>query len=196
MSLRSGVALHVSRWGEYGPPPEICSALDDAFAAMKMTVQVPIRAAPLEVWKVITDIQRIGEFSPECVEAWWVSGSPARAVGGRFEGRNRRVTPDDVFEWIRPCDVVTYDPPREFSWTVGNKYDGAPATTWTYRVEAAEHGVVLEQRFQHLAHGLSGLRMAAEKRPQEADRVLDERRANLLEGMRETLDRVRAAVER
>jgi uncharacterized protein YndB with AHSA1/START domain len=56
---------------------------------MGVTVQMPIACPPQAFWDLITSVERIGEFSPECVEAWWVDGFPAQAVGGRFEGRNR-----------------------------------------------------------------------------------------------------------
>ena len=67
---------------------------------------------------MITSVERIGEFSPECVEAWWVDGFRAHAVGGRFEGRSRREV-GGTYEWT-PEMCVAYDPLRQFACTVKN----------------------------------------------------------------------------
>ena len=56
----------------------------------------------------------------------------------------------DTFEWIRPCDVMSYDPPHRFAYTVGDRLDGAPATRWTFEITPTESGCVVEQRFDHL----------------------------------------------
>jgi uncharacterized protein YndB with AHSA1/START domain len=161
---------------------------------MGVTVQMPMACEPDLLWDLITSVERIGEFSPECVEAWWVEGFPARAVGGRFEGRNRVEGGGDTYEWTRPCDVVAYDPPRLFAYTVGDRFDGTPATRWTFRVSPTDAGCVVEQEFEHLPDGLSGIRLQAEQLD-DAEAVIVERRTMLREGMTQTLERIRAVLE-
>src|SRR4051794_3380991 len=107
---------------------------------MGVVVQKSMACGAGELWDLITSVERIGEFSPECVEAWWVDGFPAHAAGGRFEGRNRVEADGDTFEWIRPCDVVSYDRPHEFAYTVGDRFDGTPATRWTFLITPTESG--------------------------------------------------------
>ncbi len=190
------MTVYLSRWGEAGPRPEPNHELDPLFARMTLVASIEVAAGAQAVWEAVTAVERIGEFSPECVDAWWVPGFPARAVGGRFEGKNRVVAGDDVYEWIRPCDVVTFDPPTEFAWTVGDRYDATPATRWSYRVRSTAGGCVLEQEFRHVEDGLSGLRIAAEADPEGAGPLVAERTKGLETGMRETLRRIRDSFSR
>jgi uncharacterized protein YndB with AHSA1/START domain len=190
------VALHASHWGEVenGPRPAPDQRVSGLVAAMGVVVQMPMFCEPEVLWALVTEVERIGEFSPECAEAWWVEGCPAHAVGGRFEGRNRIEADGDTYEWIRPCDVVAYDPPRLFSYTVGDRFDGTAATRWTFRITPTDAGCLMEQEFEHLPDGLSGSRLQAEQidRP---ERFLAERRDMLREGMTQTLERIRAVAQ-
>ena len=190
------MALYVSNWGETenGPRPTPDDRVSDAISAMRVSVQMSMACEPAVLWALVTDIARIGEFSPECAEAWWVEGRPARAVGGRFEGRNRVVVDGDTYEWTRPCDVVAYDPPRLFSYTVGDRFDGTPATRWTFRISPTEAGCRVEQEFEHLPDGLSGTRLQAEQLD-DPGRFIAERCDDLRHGMTHTLERIRAVAE-
>ena len=190
------MALHVSNWGEAdnGRRPTPDQRVSAVVPAMGVTVQMPMACKPDVLWDLITTVERIGEFSPECVAAWWVGGFPARAVGGRFEGRNRIEGEGDTYEWTRPCDVVAYDPPRHFAYTVGDRFDGTPATRWTFRVTPTDAGCLVEQQFEHLPDGLSGIRLQAEQLD-DAEALIVERRTMLREGMTQTLERIRAVLE-
>jgi len=186
------MALHVSNWGEAengrrpAPDPRISALVP----AMGVAVQMSMACEPEVLWDLITTVERIGEFSPECAEAWWVEGFPAHTEGGRFEGRNRVDAEGDTFEWIRPCDVVAYDPPHRFAYTVGDRFDGTPATRWTFEITPTESGCVVEQRFEHLPDGLSGARHQAEQ-VADAEALIAARRAMLRDGMEQTLERIR-----
>jgi hypothetical protein len=93
---------------------------------MTVAVEAVIPCPVAQARALVCDVERIGEFSPECVAAWWLPGYPARTVGGRFERRNRVADGDDADEWIRPCQVVVFDPPREFAWTWETASTGHP----------------------------------------------------------------------
>jgi Polyketide cyclase / dehydrase and lipid transport len=190
-----GTELTISMWGEFGPRPEPNHDLDDLFATLTAEASVEIRCTPEAAWALVSDVERIGEFSPECVAAWWVDDRPARAVGGRFEGRNRVVAGTHASEWIRPCDVVTWDPPRTFAWTAGDRFDGTPATRWAFEIEPTSNGVVLRQTFAHLPDGLSGIRGMAEADPDTAPAIVDARRRSLRDGVSETLTRMREVLD-
>jgi len=191
----TGMTHYVSRWGEYGERPAPNPDLDELFDGMTIQVRTAVCCSPEEAWLLVSAIERIGEFSPECVAAWWVPGAEPGTVGARFEGRNRVVHGDDIVEWIRPCDVVTFDPPREFAWTTGDRFDGTPAVRWTFRIESQAAGCLIEQEFQHLKHGLSGLRLSLEEEPESAAHLLAARRESLWQGMTQTLQRLRAVLE-
>ncbi|MEP7021962.1 MAG: SRPBCC family protein [Pseudonocardiales bacterium] len=161
---------------------------------MGVGVQMSMGCRPEDLWDLITSVERIGEFSPECAEAWWVPGFPARAVGGRFEGRNRISGEGGTREWTRPCDVVVYDPPHHFAYYVGDRFDGTPATRWSFRITATEAGCVVDQQFEHLPDGLSGNRLRAEQLD-DAEALIAERRDTLRNGMSHTLERIRTVLE-
>jgi uncharacterized protein YndB with AHSA1/START domain len=189
------VEVTVSRWGEYGPRPEPNHDLDSLFEGMTASVEVPVSATADAAWGLVSDIGRIGEFSPECVEAHWLPGQPARVVGGVFEGRNRVVDGDDAFEWIRPCSVGEWEPPTRFAWTVGDRFDGTPASSWAFTITPTQHGVLLRQEFAHVPDGLSGLRAGAEGSPDRAAEFVRDRLVELCRGMAETLARMRDLLE-
>ena len=190
------MALIASNWGEAenGPRPTPDPRVSAVVPAMGVTVQIPMGCPAQVFWDLITSVERIGEFSPECVEAWWVDGFPAHAVGGRFEGRNRSEVEGGTYEWTRPCDVVVYDPPRHFAYTVGDRFDGTPATRWTFRITPSDSGCVVEQQFDHLPDGLSGIRLQAEQ-VDDAEALFAWRRTMLREGMTQTLEHIRRVLE-
>jgi uncharacterized protein YndB with AHSA1/START domain len=184
------VTVQEDRRGEHGPRPQPNHDLDPLFAAMTVTVEVSVACSVQDAWALVCAVERIGEFSPECVEAWWVPGYPARAVGGRFEGRNRVADAGGASDWIRPCEVVVFDPPREFAWTVGDRFDGTPATRWAFRVLPDRAGCIIRQEFRHYPDGLSGLRLHAEAHPELAADLVAGRQRDLRAGMAATLGRM------
>jgi hypothetical protein len=196
MHYRSDMDADVSMWGSYGPRPEPNHDLDELFGSMSANAEIVIACTVAQVWDLVSSVERIGEFSPECVEAWWIPDHPARVAGGRFEGRNRVVDEDGVREWIRPCDVLVWDPDRQFSWTVGDRYDGTPSSRWTFSITPGEAGVHLRQEFQHAPDGLSGLRHWAEADPTHAAALVAQRAAGLENGMAATLARMKSVLER
>ena len=52
------------------------------------SASVHIDRPPAEVWAAVTDVTRMGEWSPECVAARWVGGATGPAAGAVFEGDN------------------------------------------------------------------------------------------------------------
>jgi Polyketide cyclase / dehydrase and lipid transport len=146
-------------------------------------------------WALVSDIARIGEFSPECVGAQWLDGAAGLAIGARFEGTNRVEYVEDEAVWIRPCTVTGVVAGVRFSYTVGDRYDGTPAREWEFLVADRPDGCVITQTFRHLADGLSGLRVEADARPDEAAEVIARRSSDLRAGMRQTLERMRGVLE-
>ena len=58
---------------------------------MQDEVTVHIDAPIEEVWALVSDVTRIGEFSPETFEAEWLDGAtgPAARSAGRVRGHGR-----------------------------------------------------------------------------------------------------------
>jgi hypothetical protein len=53
-------------------------------------VTVHMSAPPEAIWSVVTDVPRIGRFSPETFEAEWLDGATGPGVGARFRGHVKR----------------------------------------------------------------------------------------------------------
>jgi uncharacterized protein YndB with AHSA1/START domain len=104
-------------------------------------VSLVIPAPPDAVWKVVSDLDGIGDRSPECVGVEWLDGATGPAVGARFRGRNR-VGP---VRWSTTSTIDVWDPPRRLTYVA--RFHGA-ATRWTYELEAVPEGTRVTERFQ------------------------------------------------
>lgn len=105
---------------------------------MKDSVTLHMDATPQQVWDVVSDITRTGEWSPETFEARWTRGSTGPELGAWFKGHVRRSGKGPVVYWSL-CEVTACDPGREFGFVVygpGNK----KINNWHYLVEPAADG--------------------------------------------------------
>ncbi|HWJ98846.1 MAG TPA: SRPBCC family protein [Acidimicrobiales bacterium] len=101
---------------------------------MQDSVTVHMDATPAEVWALVSDVTRIGEFSPETFEAEWLDGATGPEVGARFRGHVKRNEKGPVY-WTT-CEVLVCEPEQEF--TFGVLTNGQLLNTWGYRLEAVE----------------------------------------------------------
>jgi Polyketide cyclase / dehydrase and lipid transport len=192
-----GVERVISRWGEHGARPEARPENDELFGSMVVEASIDVACTPLEAWRLATDITRIGEFSPECIGAAWIDGASGAEMGARFEGTNRIFdqATDTEYLWIRPCTVTAARPPKHFSYTVGDRYDGSPATQWDVLIEPSQVGCRLSQRFRHLSRRLSGLRHMADEDLARAEAIVNDRERGLLDGINQTLRTMKELLE-
>ena len=57
---------------------------------MHAAVGLHINAPPDKVWELVSDITKMGEYSPEVVEAEWLNGATGPSVGARYRGHVKR----------------------------------------------------------------------------------------------------------
>ena len=75
---------------------------------------ITIARAPDEVYTMVSDVTRMGEWSPVCRSCWWDEGDGPR-VGAWFTGHNEQ--PDRT--WDTRCEVIAADPGASSrSWSV------------------------------------------------------------------------------
>jgi uncharacterized protein YndB with AHSA1/START domain len=98
---------------------------------MHGSVTIEMNATPAEVWSLVTDVTRIGEFSPETFEGEWLDGATGPAVGATFRGHVKRNGRGPTY-WTT-CRVLTCEPEREFSFGVLTGKN--VVNTWGYRLE-------------------------------------------------------------
>ena len=149
---------------------------------MRDAVTVHVEAPPEAVWALVSDVTAIGRFSPETFEAQWLDGATGPAPGARFKGHVKRNGRGPVY-WTT-CEVVACEPGREFGFAVLT--GGRALNTWRYRLEPAGGGTDVTESFE-LAD-TPALRLYW--------RLLGWARGRTnREGMRATLERVKAEVE-
>ena len=57
---------------------------------MHESVTVHIAAPPDRIWELLSDVTKIGRYSPETFEAEWLEGATGPAVGAKFRGHVKR----------------------------------------------------------------------------------------------------------
>jgi len=151
---------------------------------VKGSVTVHFAAPPAEVWDLVSDITRIGEFSPETFEARWLGDVSGPQAGARFRGHVRRNGRGPVY-WTT-CTVTASEPGREFAFAVNGPGE-VVVNTWRYQLTPSEDGTDVTESFELPGSPLSRLywRLAGRARM----------RTNL-NGMRVTLEKMKAIAER
>lgn len=149
------------------------------------SVSVDIAAPPERVYDLVADITRMGDFSPECRRCSWARGATGPAVGARFRARNKGGRGPS---WYNTPTVVAAEPGREFAFN--RKGPGIGSYTWRYALEPIPTGTRLTESYEvekHLPRVMSWLTL---KWVGSQDRDAD-----LHEGMRTTLARMKATAE-
>ena len=148
--------------------------VDLAAFNLSRTVVVPVD--PLRAYAMVSDVTRMGEWSPVCKVCTWDDGA-GPSVGSWFTGKNIA----GEREWETHCEVVTATPGEEFAWIVGGRDDGV--TRWGYRFRAVDGGTEVEESWH-----ISRLR-------QPMDEMTDEQGARLVsrtvQSVEETLANLR-----
>ena len=149
------------------------------------SVTVEIDAPPEEVYALVTDISRMGEWSPECRSCSWKGGVTSPAVGARFKARNKgRRGPS----WYNTPTVTVADPGRTFAFNRSGP--GIGSYTWTYELEPTERGTRLTESYDVDRPLPKVMSWMTEKWVGSSDRDAD-----LRQGMETTLERIKAAAE-
>jgi uncharacterized protein YndB with AHSA1/START domain len=144
-------------------------------------VSVTIAAPPDAVWALVTDLGRMGEWSPETTSCRWFGRRTGPEVGATFVGWNRR-------GWARWCTtnaVERAEPGQLFGWRVRET-----GVRWSYELEQEGDGTRLTE-IRDLSRARTWLLRATGVFVGGVDDHADELRA----GMRTTLDRIKAAAE-
>lgn len=102
-------------------------------------VEVVVDATVPQVWEVISDVTRTGEWSHECHTARWLGNTEGPSPGARFRGRNRA----GWARWGRTCELTTVDPPSEIAWRTVPTLLFPDSTQWRIHLQATNDGRTL-----------------------------------------------------
>jgi len=111
---------------------------------MQGEVTVHMNAPVDKVWDLVTDVTRIGEFSPETFDAEWIKGATGPAVGAWFRGHVKRNQKGPTY-WTQ-CQVTACEQNQRFEFTVMTA--GRPVNTWGYRLHPADGGTDVTEYFK------------------------------------------------
>ncbi|MFT3660961.1 MAG: SRPBCC family protein [Gordonia sp. (in: high G+C Gram-positive bacteria)] len=150
-------------------------------AAPLIEESLEIAGTPAQVWSVVSDLQRMGEWSPQC-KKMFVFGGPVKA-GTRTANINRR----GLLIWPTTAKVVTFEPNKQIAWKITENN-----TVWGFVLTETAGGVTVTHS-----------RVAADGQTSAlssflVDKVFggnDSFEPELAAGMRETLGKIKLAVE-
>lgn len=144
--------------------------------------EVTIRSSPEKVYQLVSDVTRMGEWSPECYRCEWLDGALGPTVGARFRGHNRR---NWLMRWQTTARITEAEPGKAFAFEIFYGRDKVQ-TRWRYEMKPMEGGTLLTESFEGLWYirivmlTLGGVR---------------HRKAEIEEGIRRTLERIKAIAE-
>jgi uncharacterized protein YndB with AHSA1/START domain len=148
-----------------------------------------ISAAPERVYGLVSDITRMGEWSPECVGCEWMDGHDGPSVGAQFHGHNR----NNGNEWTTPNTIVVADAGREFAWVVGTPE--FEVCRWRFQFAPDGNGTRVTESFELGDVEVGFAQAVANASEEERAAMIEARRLQLIDGMNHTLEKLKAAAE-
>ncbi len=149
-------------------------------AAPLLEASTEIKATPQQVWAVVSDLQRMGEWSPQCRKVVVRGGGPV-TLGTKTINLNKR----GLLVWPTTAKVVRFEEDKEIAYRIVQN-----GSIWSYTITPTDDGVKLTERREapngtkKVSQVLVNVAMGGEK-PFEAE---------LVDGMHQTLGKIKAAV--
>ena len=112
---------------------------------LQYTESIFVARSPEALYDMISDVSRMGEWSPVCTACWWDDGDGPR-LGAWFTGRNQ--LPERT--WETRSQVVAADRGREFAFVVGGTW-----VRWGYTFTAVDGGTQVTESWEFLPDGIT-----------------------------------------
>lgn len=154
----------------------------DGVTELKRSESITVAVPPDQLYALVSDITRMGEWSPICRACWWDDGDGPR-VGAWFTGRNE--TPERT--WETRSQVVAADPGNEFAWEVNDGW-----VYWGYSFAPDGTGTRLTESWEFLPKGIAGFR---ERFGDTADAEIEKRSEAARLGIPATLAAIKKTAE-
>lgn len=151
-------------------------------AAPLIETSTDIEATPEKVWSIVSDLARMGEWSPQCRKVI-VRGGRTR-LGAKTINVNKR----GLLVWPTTATVTRFEPDRQIAYRITEN-----RTEWGFEITPTDRGVTLtERRVAKNGKTTAASAFLIGKFMGGTEPFDDE----LAEGMRETLVKIKAAAER
>lgn len=144
---------------------------------------VLIAQTPASLYEMVSDITRMGEWSPTCRACWWDEGDGPWS-GSWFTGRNESASR----VWETRSQVVVAEPGREFAFVVGGSW-----VRWGYTFTPVDAGTRFTESWQFLPAGVSRFH---ERYGDQADAEIAQRTQAAHRDIPTTLAAIKDAAER
>ena len=143
---------------------------------------IEIDAPPSAVWAVVSDLQRMGEWSPQCRKMIVFGGEVRKGT------KTLNVNRDGLKVWPSRAKVVEFEPEKKIAWRIAENW-----TVWSFELEPTANGTKLTERREAPKGTTSGVSQFLVKRMLGGNTNFE---ADLVRGMNQTLARVKGAAER
>ena len=151
-------------------------------ADLTFSDSILVALPPEQVYAMVSDVTRMGEWSPVCRACWWEDDAGPRA-GAWFVGRNE--TPQRT--WETRSQVVVADAGREFAWEVNGGW-----VRWGFAMAPQDGGTRLTQSWHFLPRGIAGFH---ERYGADADAEITARSDAAIAGIPATLSAIKRTAE-
>jgi uncharacterized protein YndB with AHSA1/START domain len=167
-------------------------------SGMQAETSLFIDAPPDRIWRLISDVTRMGQWSPITYKCEWVEGSSGPVKGAKFKGYNKM----SPARWWTLCEVTEAEPAKVFefrtmrvSFPISIGVGEREMTRWRYTFEPEGIGTKVTERYE--ASFVPPLLSVPEviARKVGFGKSVDRRREQTYRGMDETLQRLKAAAE-
>lgn len=143
---------------------------------------IVVDATPQDLYAMVSDVTRMGEWSPICTGGWWDEGD-GPGVGAWFTGRNQTAQRT----WETRSEVVVADPGREFAFVVGGAF-----VRWGYAFTPGDEGTTVTESWEFLPEGLA---MFRDKHGDDAQAQIEDRTQAAHDSIPATLAAIKRVAE-
>ncbi len=114
-------------------------------SSLRYSESIVVARSAESLYDMVSDVTRMGEWSPVCKACWWDDGDSLR-VGAWFTGRNE--LPERV--WETRSQVVAAERGREFAFVVGGSL-----VRWSYAFTPVDGGTQVTESWEFLPDGIA-----------------------------------------
>jgi uncharacterized protein YndB with AHSA1/START domain len=141
---------------------------------------IEIDASPAKVWDVVSDLKRMGEWSPQC-RKMFIVGRTIK-MGTRTININRA----GKLHWPTNAKVVDFEPGKKIAFRIVEN-----RTVWSYELEPTATGTKLTES-RKAPNGVAAMSNAASSRAFGSTAKFED---SLERGIKKTLVRIKSEVE-
>src|SRR5664280_2073263 len=149
---------------------------------LRYSESIVIADPPEKLYDMVSDVTRMGEWSPVCKACWWDDGA-GPTVGSWFTGHNETTERT----WETRSQVVTADRGREFAYVVGGT-----RVRWGYTFAPVTEGTEVTESWGFLPDGIA---MFEERFGDEAPTQIANRTEAARQGIPVTLTAIKRVAE-